>query len=123
MFIACSYNHSAVVERLLAHPKTDVNQATTDKFGVTPLSIACQWGYSAVVAMLLAHGASVSKCLCSMYLCRGSILSCCCCCIPCCVFSRYCCMIPTVLKGKLMRICNCRSAPAARAAQEEARSD
>ena len=55
--MACEKGHLAVVERLLAHPATDVNQArTTD--GVTPLFIACYNNHLAVVERLLAHPAT-----------------------------------------------------------------
>ena len=51
--MACQKNHEAVVERLLAHDAIDVNQATTDKYGATPLFIACQHGHTSVVRKLL----------------------------------------------------------------------
>ena len=44
-----------VVERLLAHDAIDVNQARTDKYGITPLYIACQKNHEAVVWRLLEN--------------------------------------------------------------------
>jgi ankyrin repeat protein len=54
---ASDFGHAAVVEALLAHEATDVNQAKTGD-GSTPLFMASQNGHAAVVEALLAHEAT-----------------------------------------------------------------
>ena len=58
MFAACQNGHEGVVRMLLAKAATDVNQATTDAHGTTPLFIACDSGHTEVVRLLLAHAAT-----------------------------------------------------------------
>ena len=61
MFSACQKGHEGVVRLLLAHPATDVNQATTDD-GTTPLIMACQKGHEGVVRLLVEEAnAEVNK--------------------------------------------------------------
>jgi ankyrin repeat protein len=54
--MASQKGHAAVVEALLAHEATEVNQARTDN-GSTPLFVASQEGHAAVVEALLRHSA------------------------------------------------------------------
>jgi ankyrin repeat protein len=55
--VASQQGHAAVVEALLAHEATEVNQAETND-GSTPLYVASQNGHTAVVKALLAHEAT-----------------------------------------------------------------
>jgi ankyrin repeat protein len=56
LYEASVYGHAAVVEALLAHEATEVNQAETDT-GSTPLYMASHNGHAAVVEALLRHSA------------------------------------------------------------------
>ena len=58
LYAACFGGHLAVVERLLAHPATVVNQV--NKYNRTPLYIASSSGNLAVVKVLLEKGADKS---------------------------------------------------------------
>ena len=53
LYLACKYDHEAIVKHLLTRPALAVNQAKRD--GATPLYIACQKGHEVIVKHLLTH--------------------------------------------------------------------